>query len=349
MDSTDSVKTSSSFLFDMNHVQTENDTRTVKHCGTGMAAKSKTTGKDHGDSDERLADLLVEILDHCDAWMEDDGGCPPSWRQIATSLKTLACTLEQFDKDQGEASYALPEQHLLLKIEEEIQDIRSYANQVKQEIDDISGTLGLCRTLSTLCRESTDGRISTLSASLPTAVRNQRLDIFDTLQSVDVSLDGIYDCIRSGRSDSVRTVSLALRKASQNLHHKCIKSNQGVWKIAKDILKRLLGGEEAVSFERGEVFKAGKRLHTNEPCPSALPVGSVLSNNVLNAADLFASSSPGSELEKCILLVGPTGSGKTYCLDQIQRLASSTLCGKNFLATKRAGPFVQYSNLTRYR
>jgi transitional endoplasmic reticulum ATPase len=301
-----------------------------------MGAKSKTAVKGLGYGDDRLVEVLVEILDHCGVWRDDDGDYLPSWKRLAASLEGLAHRLEDFAKHRGEVTEILPEQHLLLTIEEDIQNIKGCLTEVFRDTDDISGALELCHGLGGFSRRNPLYQISSLSASLPDAVRNQRMNIFHALQSADVNLRTIYVCIHSKQSDALRSLANSLRNLSMDLRQKCIKANKGVWKDAQDLVKGLLAATEKVSFTHehnisiqntDDARDAGRLYFDSHPMAS-IPTGSLQSTNVFNAADSFAKEGPGSELERCILLVGLEGSGKTHCLDQIQRLASSSLRGK---------------------
>lgn len=300
-----------------------------------MGAKSKTAVKGLGYADDRLVEVLVEILDHCGVWRDGDGDYLPSWKRLAAYLEGLAHRLEDFAKHRGEVSEILPEQHLLLTIEEDIQLINACLSEVFQDTDDISGTLELCHGLGSFSRRSPLYQISSLIASLPDAIRNQRMNIFHTLQSVDANLCTIYDCIHSKQSDALRSLVNSLRSLSIDLRQKCIKANRGVWKDAQDLVKGLLAATEKVnidhehniSIKNADDARDEGRLYFDSHSMASIPSGSLQSTSVFNAADSFAKEGPGSQLERCILLVGLEGSGKTHCLDQIQRLASSSLRG----------------------
>ena len=299
-----------------------------------MVVGSKTTAKDPLDCEE-LADVLVEILDRCGVLPEGDSVDVPSWKMMAACLEKLADYLESYANLGGEASDSLQVPDRLLKIEDEMRNVRTFLKQVSHDIDDISVTLELCQALGDICRKIPAYQISSLSASLPVAVRNQRMSLYDTLQSVDSNLGTIYGRMRSDRSNSVPYLTDSLRNAAATLKRKGIKANKGIWKAAQDVLKGLLATreEETVQLEAPSTFTAVE----HDPCPpdsshrciASVPAVGLQSTSVLNAVDSFMVEGPGSDFERCILIVGPPGSGKTYYLDQIQVIASSKLRGKH--------------------
>jgi len=298
-----------------------------------MSAKSKRNVKQSVVVQERIADVLVEILDRCGVWNKDDDDVLPSWKMMASSLERLVICLEQLGDVENERSLFRPE--LLLKIEEEIHNVKELSNQVLSDTDDISSTLELCHTLTNLSRENPHiQQISYLRVSLPTAVRTQRDDVFHTVQAVNMNLDSIYDRISSTKSNEVRSLIVSFQNSAMRLHQKCIRVDKGVWRGARKMVKRLLqsGGD---SFPLEEIFLTGMDDYVPvDPCASNRYVDSMVSSRRLrstcfvSAATSFAAGEAGSEHERCILLVGPQGSGKSYSLDQIQKLCSSKVRGK---------------------
>jgi hypothetical protein len=300
-----------------------------------MVVKYKTPVKDPRGDKEILADVLVEILDRCGVFVQGDGDHVPSWKLMAVCLQKLADSLEPFAHVGGESSDSLQVPDRLLKIEEEMQNVRTLLREVSDDTDDISVTMELCQALSDFCQKYPLYQISSLSASLPVAVQNQRLSLCDTLQLVDSDLGTIYDRIRSDHSNAVPTLTNSLRNAANTLKRRGIKANKGVWKAAQDVLKGLLATREEKSFEPENISTLTAedpdpcRLHSSDMYIAPKQAVGLQSKSVLDAVGSFKNSGPGSYHERCILLVGPPGSGKTYCLDQIKKLSSPKFRGKH--------------------
>ena len=162
---------------------------------------------------------------------EGDTDDIPSWKMMAACLGKLADYLESYAHVGASDSLQVPE--LLLKLEEEIRNVRAFSKQVSEDTDDISVALGLCQTLGDICRKSPAYQISSLSASLPVAVRNQRMSLYYTLQSVDSNLGSIYGRMQSDHLNALPCLTDSLRNAAATLKRKGIMANKGIWKATQ--------------------------------------------------------------------------------------------------------------------
>lgn len=281
------------------------------------------------DEREVIADILVEILERCGVWMNQDERKLSLWGQLQASLELLVSNVDKIDASNLIAE-GMPE--LLLDMEQGSQEIRGHLNLALEENDDISSALALCRDLIDRCWKVPMNPIGPLALALSTSVRTQRLDVQDALYEVDQLLSRLYEDVILGKS-SQRDMTRRLKRLADHLGRRCIDPKVAPWKEAKDMAHSLLSGQSGTS-QCLPLMNPLLPSHSQDQVQrgsdgDAMSDGSMSDpNNIIEAALAFANQRTiSSNNNRCLLLVGPEGSGKSFCLDQIQQLAPSTVKG----------------------
>jgi hypothetical protein len=293
-------------------------------------------------SRERIAELLVEILDHCGAWTRREGEDQNSWERIAASLENLSKSLENLEKEESQQSNVRFDE-VLVELEESAQGVRVQSQLLANENEELSEAMDLCQELENICRSIKFYQVLPLSLSLKSGIRYQREDISKMLRETVQNLSLLYNDVVPGRSNQSELVS-SLRAASTSLSLRCIKPNQAPWKDAKDLVKILLGkqdrAEDALPLESPDLTVAtkleGQVLKELETVPTPSFNGTVSydtlmeNDSIVDLALAFANEEMQIQSSRCFLVVGAEGSGKTFCLDRIEKRVPATVNGTNY-------------------
>ncbi len=291
------------------------------------------------DINDKIIEILVEILERCGVWNNHGRDDPTSWNQVSKSLDQLSSNVEKLATMQIKSDRVI---EILLAIEQDIQDVRAQSKLILQEQQDISEVLSLCRELERIGGRAENHRMLPLSLSLSSFVRNQRLDVMDTLKQVDQYLSTLYEALAPEKSSKLDLVQ-RLRVIAKDLDQRCIQPNSPPWSDAKEFVKVLLSRrsrcDPRLTLDKPE---QDSRIHTEEHTPSettgssssystpASSNGLVRFETVIEMALAFANQNMAPSIaNRCILLVGSEGSGKSFCLDQIQKQTPKTVNGKH--------------------
>ena len=304
---------------------------------SSMGSKSEDVA-----SRERIAELLVEILHHCGVWArrarEDQNN---SWERLAASLKKLSISLEKLKKAESQEG-------VLLELEEAAQDVRVQSQQLlaSENRQEILEALDLCRELEGICRRKKIYRILALSLSLTNCIRRQREDITKVLTETLQYMSQLYEDVVPNKQIVQSDLVASLRAGSTSLSLRCINPNQAPWKDAKDLVKILLSrddsADDSLSMKRVDLLGVALTIERQAMIEwEALPISTtfdgttsfgtlVEEGSIVDVAVAFAEDrGVNTHSSKCFLVVGPQGSGKTFCLDRIESRVPATGKGKN--------------------
>lgn len=277
---------------------------------------------DSSETRGQLAELLVEILDRCGVYSSDEEE-KPIWIQLSASLEKLTAHLQKLRSKRGEPNSDATD--VYIQLEEEAGLAREQCKILFQENKDISPVLLLCQEAQESCRKQTEFHaIFPLFLSLRQGISKQALDITEMIRRTEESLTMLYQVENDSK------VLDCLAEAVDRFYSRCINPNAEPWREARDVARALLSGDSddlplIRHPERKMVLGESNAISVEAPVSNAPPLSQ---DSVVDAALSFANSDDDHNRGGCFLLVGPPGSGKTYCFDEIERLAPAEVMGE---------------------
>ena len=288
-----------------------------------------TRKDDDNDARDRVCEILVVVLEQSGVWHNHDEESQSAWNLIADSLENLSQNIEKLTQTSQNAPDLVGE--VLLSIEENAKQVRSHSVNLIEEQESVSDSLHRCTELEAICFSGESERWLPLALALSTAIRRQRLETTDCLQKIEQYLKVLYKSefpSDAGSSDLVRS----LRKVTSALSTRCIDSNESPWKDARDVVRGLtsVNQEKNLVGSDGGGNPIGMRMQVQSVTPASANVsgpigfaakadGMIEKNSIVDAALAFAGNQDPVNANTCFLMVGGEGSGKTFCLDQIEK------------------------------
>lgn len=280
-------------------------------------AKKKATKN----PDEQAIDILAQLLEDVGIFKEKGPG-ENCWESFAASIDILASKLEKYRSNmQNYNDIDDSIELVILETEEAVQFVRRDAVVIESEIQALDSRLQVCRDL-----ELVSPHLLVLAKSLCGAICEQKWIAQDTLNNVMETVNHLY-CDTEEHS----TTKSTLTKSANLFRKRCIDAKQSPWKEALSILQ-----DDSKPYARPpelieEIIAFGFQPMCNKlqfQC-NHLPT---LNHHktIFDAAKGFAFEWDISQPAfTSILLVGPEGSGKTQCCDEIERLAQPAMNGQS--------------------
>lgn len=286
--------------------------------------RKKTKKQTTKSPDEEAVDILVQILEDVGIFQRK-GAEESCWETCSKSIATLNIKLEQYrSNNQNSRSIGESSEIMILDIEEATQAVRQDAATLDIEIEALESGMQLCRHL-----ELTSPPLFTLAKSLNGALCRQKLTAKDTINDVMQTLDKLY----SETEDQSLTKS-TLTNAAAFLGKRGIEARHSPWREALSLLQDDYESSTSLPESKEDVIAFGfEPTHNKLQLEDRQPSSVISHTTIFDAVQAFASGTDISQPAfTSILLLGPEGSGKTQCCDEIERLMKRTTNGKSLLA-----------------
>mmetsp|Transcript_44988 Transcript_44988/g.108778 ORF Transcript_44988/g.108778 Transcript_44988/m.108778 type:complete len:817 (-) Transcript_44988:897-3347(-) len=279
--------------------------------------RKKTKKQTAKSPDEEAVDILAQILEDVGIFQKK-GAEESCWETCSKSIETLAIKLEQYwSNNHNSDAIGESTEKMVLDIEEATQNVRQDATTLEIEIEALDSGLQLCRDL-----ELASPQLFMLAKSLNGAICRQKWTAKDTLNDVMQTLDNLY----SQKEDQSLTKS-TLTNAATLFHKRCIEAHHSPWREAVSVLQDDYESIARPPESIEEVIAFGfepthNKLQLEDKQPSSVITHTT---TIFDAVQAFASGTGISQPTfTSVLLLGPEGSGKTQCCDEIERLVKST-------------------------
>ncbi|CAJ1969702.1 unnamed protein product [Cylindrotheca closterium] len=279
--------------------------------------RKKTKKQTLKSPDEDSVDILVQILEDAGIFQKN-GAEEGSWETCSKSIETLAIKLEKY-RSNNRNSDAIGESAVMmvLDIEEATRMVRQDAKTLEIEIEALDSGLQLCRDLELSSRQ-----LCTLAKSLNGAISRQKWTAQDTLYDLIQTLDNLY----SKTEDQSSTKSTLTNSASL-FRKRCIEARHSPWREALSVLQDDYESNVIAPEVLEEVIAFGFEPKHNKLQLDDKQLSSVITHTtIFDAVQAFASGTGISHASfTSVLLLGPEGSGKTQCCDEIERMVKSMI------------------------
>jgi hypothetical protein len=292
-------------------------------------------------SDDRLVDVLAELLACSGVWDSHIKETENAWDSLASSLTELATKLEKLNattqtnssSDDGEEHYAM-EADLVLSLEQAAQDVRLQGETFSAEIIDISMEFRLCQELESICSLKTYTSTRPLAKSLMGGFRRQRWAAENIVRSIPQFLSCLHN-VEDPDAYYADDLLADLRQASALISRRCLDRESSPWKEAIELLSHggvdLSHSVKASSLQTPTVEDTPKRESlATYPQTQDNDRGKLFSgSSILEVARAFADGRfPRNQNAFSLLLVGAEGSGKTHCCEEIETMVQPHVLGK---------------------
>lgn len=269
--------------------------------------------------------FLVDILEESGLVRNysDSGDC---WDRLSDSLESLSNRLQDRISSASQAGERDIHENRFLETEVAAQQVRFRVSVLADEIGEIPPILQLCQNLG-----AAFPRLRPLSKSLNATVCERQLVANDILLSITQTLEALY----IGNKEGMSTIS-DLRLNGKRCRRHCGRSNSSPWKdiflLLKLNTKRELGELGSATSDSNDDVQMMKNCDVSQEICQTKDEPHVLQATILDVVEAFVADSQSALLS--LLVVGPEGSGKTFCCNEIEKVAKSRVQGKlNLICT----------------
>lgn len=286
--------------------------------------RKKTKKQPTKSPDEEAVDILAQILATVGIFQKNGSEDNP-WETCSKSIASLSIKLEKYRSGNHDSdAIGNSSEVLILDIEEAMQTVREDAETLEVEIAALDSGLQLCRDL-----ELASPQLLTLAKSLHGAICGQKWTAQDTLYGLKQTLDNLYN-----KSEDPSLTKCTLTNAACRFHKRCIVARHSPWREALSVLQ---DDYEALTISPDsveDVIAFGFEPTDNKLQMEDKQLSSLISTHItiFDAVQAFANGTGFLQSSfTSLLLIGPEGSGKTQCCDEIEQLAKSTTNGKSLM------------------
>ena len=284
--------------------------------------RKKTKKQETKSPEEDALEILAEILEGVGIFKKK-GGEESVWERCSRSIETLSLKLAQH-RSSVHVSDVIGEstETIILDIEEAARFVRQDVGALSAEVESLDSGLRLCQDL-----ELASPQLLTLAGSLKGALCTQKWIAQDTIHNVMRVLDHLY----GAGADQFQSATIGTLSEAVTLFQKrCIEARHSPWREALSLLHDEYESSTSPPRSIEDVVAFGFEPTRNKLQLEDKHLSSFITHStIFDAVQAFASGAGMPQPTFCSLsLIGPEGSGKTHCCDEIERLWSANINGK---------------------